>query len=156
MRRSLLVLLFLCALALTPSLASSAGRATEWPVPRLARPLATAKPLVNRFFTLVQRHDTAALDQFLAAGFQVQRADGSGGRKTPYLKALPTVRKFSLSRFSVTQANGALVVRYLATVQGVLNGKLYTPGPAPRLSIFTWNGGRWQLAAHANFNPLRG
>ena len=156
MRRTVLVLLLPCALALTPSLASSAGRAAERPVPRLAHPIATARPLVNRFFALTQHHDIAALDRFLAAGYQVQRADGSGSRKAPFLKALPTIRKFSLSRFSVTQANGALVVRYLATVQGVLNGKLYTPGPAPRLSVFTWNGERWQLAAHANFDPLKG
>ena len=145
-----------CALALTPSLATSAGRPSDRPVPRLAHPITTAKPLVNRFFRLTEHKDRAALNEFLAAGYQVQRADGSGGRKAPFLAKLPTIKKFSLSRFSVTQVNGALVVRYLATVTGVLNGKLYTPGPAPRLSVFTWNGDRWQLAAHANFNPLKG
>jgi hypothetical protein len=55
-----------------------------------------------------------------------------------------------------TQASATLVVRYLAQVEGVVNGKPYKPGPAPRLSVFAWNGKRWQLAAHANFNPLTG
>jgi hypothetical protein len=37
-----------------------------------------------------------------------------------------------------------------------VNGKRFTPGPAPRLSVFVWNGRGWQLVAHANFNPLTG
>jgi hypothetical protein len=55
-----------------------------------------------------------------------------------------------------TESNGTLVVRYLAVATGLVNGKSYTPGPAPRLSVFSWNGTRWQLAAHSNFNPLKG
>ena len=54
----------------------------------------------------------------------------------------------------MTQAGGTLVVRYRAEVEGILDGKRFTPGPAPRLSVFAWNGKRWRLAAHANFNPL--
>jgi hypothetical protein len=38
----------------------------------------------------------------------------------------------------------------------LVNGKPYTPGPAPRLSVFVWTGAQWQPAAHANFNPLSG
>ena len=41
-----------CALALTPALATSAGPPNDRPVPRLAHPIATAKPLVNRFVRL--------------------------------------------------------------------------------------------------------
>jgi hypothetical protein len=43
-----------------------------------------------------------------------------------------------------------------ADATGVVNGKSYSPGPAPRLSVFSWNGTRRQLAAHANFDPLKG
>jgi hypothetical protein len=46
-------------------------------------------------------------------------------------------------------------VRYVAEVEGVVNGRPYTPGPAPRLSVFVERK-RWLLAAHANFNPLSG
>jgi hypothetical protein len=124
-------------------------------VPQLANP-SIGKQLVNRFFAFVARKDRAALESFLSPAFQVQRADGSGSGKKEYLANLATIKRFELTRTRATKAGGTLVVRYLADVEGVVNGKPYKPGPAPRLSVFAWNGNRWQLAAHANFNPLTG
>jgi hypothetical protein len=145
----------LAVLALTlPSGVSAVN--TGRPAPRLANPAHTAGQLVNRFFVLIAHKDRAGLQTFLSSGFQVQRADGSGSGKKPYLANLATVEKFHITELQATQAGGTLVARYLADVQGVVNGKPYSPGPAPRLSVFAWNGRRWQLAAHANFNPLRG
>ena len=109
-----------------------------------------------RYFTLLQKKDVAGLHRFLSPAFQVQRADGTASEKADYLKKLPDVRKFSLSKFRATQQGATLVVRYLAVVTGTVNGKAYTPGPAPRLSVFSWDGGHWRLAAHSNFNPLTG
>jgi hypothetical protein len=126
------------------------------PAPRLANPTARAEALVHRLFFLLQHKDHAGLVRFLSPAFQVQRADGSGARKRDYLANLATITRFEITKVNATQAGGALVVRYLATVEGVVNGKPYTPGPAPRLSVFSWNGRRWQVAAHANFNPLTG
>jgi hypothetical protein len=140
-----------CLAALALPAASAAA-----PAPSLANPTATGRSLVIRFFVLLQRKDKAGLETFLSPAFQVQRADGSSSGKADYLAALPTVNKFYLSKLSATQAGGTLVVRYLARVEGLVNGKPYTPGPAPRLSVFAWSGNRWQLAAHANFNPLTG
>jgi hypothetical protein len=119
-------------------------------------PTATATPLVTRFFNLVEHHDTKGLGQFLSPGFQIERADGSGGTKAPYVANLPTITSFSISNVTATQTGSVLVVRYLATIQGVVNGKTATPGPAPRLSVFVRNGKTWTLIAHANFNPLTG
>ena len=124
---------------------------------QLANPTGAAKPLVLRFFVLAANKDRAGLQRLLSPAFQVQRADGSTENKTQFLANLSrTVNKFDISDLSATQARGTLVARYLARVDGSLNGKPYTPGPAPRLSVFTWNGERWQLAAHANFDPLTG
>jgi hypothetical protein len=111
---------------------------------------------VNRFFTLVEHHDTKGLDRFLSPAFQLERADGSGGTKAQYLANLPTITSFTISSPTATQTGSVLVARYLATIDGVVNGKAATPGPAPRLSVFTRNGGRWTMVAHANFNPLTG
>ncbi len=135
--------------------ASSAGSGTR-PAPQLADPTAAAKPLVIHYFVLIQHRDVAGLERFLSPAFQVQRADGSSSGKADFLANLPTVTKFYLSDLAATQAGPVLVVRYLARATGLVNGKPYTPGRAPRLSVFSWNGERWQLAAHANFNPLTG
>ena len=147
-RRALLVFAVVAVLAPT----ASAAR----PAPRYPNPTAAARPLVVRFFTLLQRKDVAGLQSFLSPAFQVQRADGTASEKAAYLEKLPDVKKFSLSSFRATQQGATLVVRYLAVVTGTVNGKPYTPGPAPRLSVFAWNGRQWQLAAHSNFNPLTG
>jgi len=147
------IALAVLALAL-PSGVSAVGAGR--PAPRLANPTRTAGQLVNRFFVLIAHKDRARLQTFLSSGFLVQRADGSGGGKKPYLANLATVEKFHITELQATQAGGTLVARYLADVQGLVNGKPYSPGPAPRLSVFAWNGQRWQLAAHANFNPLKG
>ena len=148
-RGSLLLPLLVLVLAAPP--ASIAA-----PAPHLAHPAATGHALVDHFFRLLERKDKAGLETFLAPNFQVQRADGSGSGKVAYLAKLPDVLSFKIEKLTATEANGSLVVRYEAVVTGKTNGKTYTPGPAPRLSTFTWNGSRWQLSSHANFNPLTG
>jgi hypothetical protein len=149
-------LLLACVLAgaLAPT-ALGAAHAVR-PAPRLHPPVATAKRLVTHFFTLIKRKDVAGLRRFLSPAFQIQRADGSAANKSQYLKKLPDVLSFKLAKFVATQTGSVLVVRYLATATGTVNGKPFTPGPAPRLSVFAWNGSTWQLVAHANFNPLTG
>jgi Domain of unknown function (DUF4440) len=145
------VIACLVAAVLAPSAATAVA-----PAPRYGNPTAAGKALVVRYFTLLQQKDVAGLDRFLSPAFQVQRADGTASEKAEYLKKLPDVQKFSLSKFRATQQGATLVVRYQAVVTGTVNGKAYTPGPAPRLSVFAWNGQRWRLAAHSNFNPLSG
>jgi hypothetical protein len=126
------------------------------PAPRLTDPTATASPLVNRFFNLIEHNDVKGLQRLLSPAFQLERADGSGGTKTEYLANLPAITNFSISDLKATQTGSVLIVRYQATIEGVVNGKPATPGPAPRLSVFSRNGKTWRLIAHANFNPLTG
>jgi uncharacterized protein DUF4440 len=147
--------LALAVLALIAAPGATATRSAGGPPPR-SDPTSTARQLVNRFFVLLAHKDRAGLQRFLSPAFQVQRADGSGAEKKDYLANLATINQFHITQLRATRADGTLVVRYLAQVEGVINGKPYTPGPAPRLSVFVWNGKRWQLAAHANFNPLTG
>jgi len=154
MRGSRLALLGGVAVLALASLGFRAQAPRE--APRTSDPAATATPLVNRFFTLVEHHDTKGLDRFLSPAFQLERADGSGGTKAQYLTSLPTITAFSISNLTATRTGSVLVARYLATIEGVVNGKPATPGPAPRLSVFTRSGGRWTIVAHANFNPLTG
>jgi hypothetical protein len=148
--------LVLLACVLAGGLAFAAASASARPAPRLTHPVAVARPLAVRFFKLVQGKRVAALKRFLSPAFQIERADGTGSGKGPFLKSLPTIYKFKLSSFTATQAGSVLVVRYLATVTGLVGGKRYTPGPAPRLSVFSWDGSAWRLISHANFNSLKG
>ena len=124
--------------------------------PRLTDPTATASPLVTRFFDLVEHNNVKGLQRFLSPAFLLERADGSGGTKAEYLANLPTITRFSISDLAATQTGSVLIARYQATIEGVVNGKLATPGPAPRLSVFSRSGKTWRLVAHANFNPLTG
>jgi Domain of unknown function (DUF4440) len=136
------------ALAVAPAAAASRAQSSDT--------VETGKSLATQFFTLIQKKDAAGLDKMLSPAFQLERADGTGSGKAEYLKNLPTLNSFELSDFSAKRVGSVLVVRYLATATGVVNGKPYTPGPAPRLSVFVRNGKRWQIVAHANFNPLTG
>ena len=146
----------LALLSLMLASGASGGRVVGCRGPQTANPTAKATQLVDRFFVLLAHKDRAGLQSFLSPGFQVQRADGSGAEKRDYLANLATINKFQITQLRATRAGATLVVRYLAQIEGSVNGKPYTPGPAPRLSVFVWNGKRWQLAAHANFNPLTG
>jgi hypothetical protein len=146
----------LALLSLMLASGASGGRGVGCRAPQTANPTAKATQLVDRFFVLLAHKDRAGLQSFLSPGFQVQRADGSGAEKRDYLANLATINKFQITQLRPTRAGATLVVRYLAQIEGSINGKPYTPGPAPRLSVFVWNGKRWQLAAHANFNPLTG
>jgi hypothetical protein len=142
------IVLLAGALTLAPSAAAARADSSD--------PTTLGTSLATQFFTLIQKKDTAGLDKFMSPAFQLERADGTGSSKADYLKSLPTVNSFELSSFSAKRLGSVLVVRYLATATGVVNGKPYTPGPAPRLSVFVRNGKRWQIVAHANFNPLTG
>jgi hypothetical protein len=143
------------ALVIGPSVVASTSSPAR-PAPKLANPTATATVLSNRFFTLIVNKDIPGLARFLSPAFQVQRADGSGSGKKEWLAKLADIDEFSLTDFHATQKGGVLIVRYLATVKGTVNGRPYTPGPAPRIASYGWNGTRWQITSNANFNPLAG
>lgn len=157
-RGGLLALIASLTLALVPPAAGAQtvglNHAANAPAPVVANPSATGARLAERFLGLLKAQDKAGLRRFLAPDFQLQRADGSGATKAAYLTALPTISDFVVSDAVGTAYRDTLVVRYLANVAGVANSKPYTAGFAPRLSTFRWDGRRWQLVSHANFNPL--
>ena len=135
---------------------AAAPRAAGIPAPTLSDPTTTGHRLSNRFFTLLRQKNVEALQGFMSDAFQVQRANGTGATKAEFLAQLPVVNNFVLTDFHGSQAGPVLVVRYEASVVGVINGSPYTPGPAPRIASYVWNGLRWQIASNANFNPLTG
>ena len=110
--------------------------------------------LVTKFLHLLQKHDIKGLQGFLSPAFNIQRADGTGFGKTSYIKALPDVQKFTISNLHASQNKSVISVRYLLNADGKAAGKSYSPGPAPRISTFAWDGCQWQITSHANFNAM--
>lgn len=120
---------------------------------QLADPAATARELVTEFLTILSTEEAPGLDDFLADGFQLQRADGTGATKAEYLDEHPLVESFELGdTVNAVQDDGVLTVRWTVVVDEVVNGQPLSTDEAPRLSVFVRTDGGWRLIAHANFN----
>jgi hypothetical protein len=122
--------------------------------PVLADPNATGRKLAQQFITILKNKDQAALADFLAAAFQIQRADGSGATRPEYLQADIKISSFELGPDVLAiQEGGTLTVRWSLQIDEILNGQSTGKKLAPRLSTFIWENGAWRLLSHANFNP---
>jgi hypothetical protein len=102
---------------------------------------------------VVERHE-------LGEGGEIDHR-GSSGFSAPHARSrdrsVPLIgESFELTDFVASRAGDVLAVRYLADATGLVDGRPYSPGPAPRLSVFVRDGKRWRIVAHANFNPLAG
>ena len=143
------------ALGASPASAVEPGSRPTVAVTSPERDTALATRLVNRFFTALQRQDTAALRRLLSPAFQVARADGSTSTKAAYLANPPRVEKYAIDDMLVTREGGSLVARYSVVTSETVNGQELARDPALRLSVFVRDGGAWRLLAHSNFNvPL--
>lgn len=121
--------------------------------PVLADVDATGRELATEFLTILQGGDTAVLDGFLADGFQIQRADGSGATKAEYLENPAQVDDFTLGdALTAVQQDDVLTVRWTLEVSEAIDGSDFSDTQAPRLSTFVYVDGRWRLLSHANFN----
>lgn len=118
----------------------------------LSNPSETGSELVNKYITLLQDKDEAGLRDFLSEAFIIQRADGSHSEKAAYLQNFPDIGPFTIEDVTALQADDALIVRWLLTVDEVINGQEFSGDPAPRLSTFVYQDGEWRLSSHANFN----
>ncbi|MEQ8717640.1 MAG: nuclear transport factor 2 family protein [Acidimicrobiales bacterium] len=121
--------------------------------PVLADVDATGRELATEFLTILQGGDTDVLGDFLADGFQIQRADGSGATKAEYLENPAEVGDFTLGdSVTAVQQGDVLTVRWTLEVSEAIDGTDFSGNEAPRLSTFVYVDGRWRLLSHANFN----
>ena len=123
------------------------------PAPELRNPDAKGRKLATEFVTIVQDRDIDELGAFLDPAFQIQRADGSGGNRKEYLARPTTIDTFELGpTVHAVQDGDLLTVRWSLKISETIKNEQYSEAEAPRLSVFRWDGRRWRLAAHANFN----
>jgi hypothetical protein len=113
---------------------------------------AKGRELVERFFDLLQDQDLAGLRRFLSPAFQLQRANGTFANKAEYLEEPAVVESYELRDLRVTRDGKVIVARYDVVADVTIDGQPQSTEPAPRLSVFTKGGRRWQILAHANFN----
>lgn len=120
-------------------------------------PAADGQALATRFMDILGIEDAAQkasdLEAFLADEFQVVRANGDRVAKADYLQNAPTVHEFTISDVITTQDRDILVVSYMLSTTETIDGVEQT-SVAPRLSVFHWDAGAWELAAHSNFGAI--
>jgi hypothetical protein len=144
----------LAAAAATSTAAAAPGRSPAPAPTRLASPDATATQLLNRFFSALVADDATRLGNLLSPAWMIQRASGTWATRSQYLAAMPDVRQYRIVDVMAQYAAPALVVRSRTSTQEPnASGVLVASPLAPRLSTFTWSGGRWRMTSHANFNP---
>ena len=138
------------ALVLVVLVAAPASAATA---PKLKDPAAAGEKLVTKYLTLLQSGDAKGLAAFLDPAWQLQRADGTGATRAEYLANPPTVSTFELGPDVIAVQHGdVLTVRWTLEVDVTIDGAQYRTTEAPRLSGFRWDGRRWRMISHANFN----
>jgi len=114
-------------------------------------PSATGGELATEFMTILS--EQAALEDFLADGFVIQRADGSTATRAEYLAAPIQVSTFELGEEVLGVQDGdVLVVRWAVKATEATDEGALAEDEAPRLSTFVWRDGTWRMVSHANFN----
>ena len=94
------------------------------------------------------------LSALLSPAWMIQRASGTWADRATYTAAMPDVRQYQIADVMARYTAPTLVLRSrTATQEPDAAGVLRSSALAPRLSTFTWMGGRWRMTSHANFNP---
>ena len=130
---------------------SDGGDKAADPAAQTAPQQVSDRELASEFFRVLEKKDTAALDDFLSPAFQLQRTDGSYVKKAEYLKKPSVIDTFELLDVSGTRYGNTRVIRFVAKTSAIVNGKPTINEPAPRLATYVWNGKRWQVIAYANY-----
>jgi hypothetical protein len=122
--------------------------------PQLANLDAEGERMVERFFDALQTGEVEQVDEVLAPGFVIVRANGSVHDRDSYLANLPEVNDYELDNFQASQSGEVVVVSYQTAVEEVVEGSDQPAGKAPRLSTFQWVDGEWDIVSHANFGAI--
>jgi hypothetical protein len=149
MRRFVLLAMIVVALLLV----GACGTDDDANAPTLDNPSQTGQELVEKYMSLLAEEDVAGLEDFLSDAFMRQGAEGRFATKADYLADLPQLSSYTIEDVRANQDGDALVVRWMFTVEEVIDGRALQTDPAPRLATFVWNDGDWHLLSHANFNP---
>jgi ketosteroid isomerase-like protein len=112
---------------------------------------------VRTFIGAVAKGDPAVLDAVLAPEFQIVRANGETIAKEEFLAGFPASHSitgdFSASKLHATGAGDVMVVSYALDISESIEGAAVAAN-APRMTVFRYVDGAWQVSAHANFGAI--
>jgi hypothetical protein len=94
------------------------------------------------------------VDEVLAPGFIIVRANGDVHDRDAYLADLPELTSYELHDFQATQSGDVVIVSYQTEVDLVTDGVEQPDARAPRLSTFQCVDGEWDVVSHANFGAI--
>lgn len=120
----------------------------------MADAAATGQQLADAWFAAIKSGEPAKVAAVLSPSAQIVRANGDVVRGDEYLKQIPVIKDYALSKIQATQSGDILMVSYQVTVDEVVNGVAQPTKVAPRLSVFQQQGEKWLLIAHANFGAI--
>ncbi len=142
-----LTLAFVLALAATRAGAAAEATGTD--------NQALGQQQVERLWAGFSRIDLAALDEFVAPGFQSLHEDGA--RDWPQERMLVAMLKLSpyvLTDYKVTRSGDVLVVTYQCKVGETIVAARLAKVSTPRLDVFQQTGSGWKLLSHVNVRKL--
>ncbi len=142
----------LCVAVLPVSGALAAPPAKHLPTNPTKLANLRGQQLVHKFFVLLRTDDNHALANFLAPGFQIQRATGTHLNKRQYLAKHSKVVSFRISNLHVTSAPHLIITTYNVMARQYIDGVIYKQTPQARLSVFEQIRGQWYIVAHAFFS----
>ena len=89
----------------------------------------------------------------LFSELQEQYGSLGGYEAEATMARLATVGEFELGDIVIGKQNGnTLSVLWSVKVNEIIDGQTLSTNEAPRITAYVWNGKRWQVLAHGNFN----
>ena len=141
------------ALALIPAATVPTGG--EPPAAASAADHDLGQQLVEKLWAGFAKPDLAALDKFVAPGFQSLHEDGARDwTQERQLIADLKLTPYVLFDYKVTRNGDVLLVTYQCIVGETIAAVNLAKESTPRLDVFVQTGGEWKLLSHVNVRKL--
>jgi hypothetical protein len=115
---------------------------------------AEGERLVQAWVGAAASGDRSRIEQVISPGLLLVRANGGVYDHDSYLENIATINSFTISNVRAVQRGNVLSVAYTLVTDQVVDGRQQPTDPAPRLTTFLWEDGRWLVVSHANFGAI--
>jgi hypothetical protein len=142
----------LIAVSITAAVATQALIASE---PSGADDNTLGEQQVEKLWADFAKPDLAAMDQFVAPGFQSLHEDGARDwAEERVLVAELKITPYALSNYKTTRQGDVLLVSYRCQVGETIAAARMSSAATPRLDVFQQINGEWKLLSHVNVRKI--